>query len=360
VRPLVDALPLGGRTRLALALASAAGVVAFCWPLVITPGSRLEHGTDAPLVLAGVLMAVVVVVLVALSEGGIEVKALAVLGLLTGVGAVVRPLSAGTAGVELIFVVIVLGGRALGPGFGFALGSTTVFASALLTGGVGPWMPFQMLAASWIGLGAGLLPRRLAGRPEVVALAAYGAVAAFAFGLAMNLSFWPLELGVGTGLSFVVGDPIGANLHRFLLFSAATSSGWDLGRAVTTAVGLLLLGRPVLAALRRTATRAVFGPAVDVDRPQPADAVGLLSRPAAGLSVPLRASERARDRPGIPRDDTLAPDTPVGETSVLRPSWPADGASPATTPWRRSGGPVVGRNWDSPVSVALHIVVTYV
>ena len=255
-----DALPLGGRTVLVLALASVAGLLAFLWPLVLQPGSTLEHAVDAPLVLAGVLVAVVAVVLVALADHGIEVKALAVLGLLTGVGCVLRPLSAGTAGVELVFVVIVLGGRVLGPGFGFALGSTTLFASALLTGGVGPWLPFQMLAASWVGLGAGLLPRRWRARGELVGVAAYGAVAALAYGLLMNFSFWPFQLGGTTGLSFVPGDDVGTNLGRFLLFTAATSLGWDVGRAVTTAVAIALVGRPVLAALRRTAARAAFGP----------------------------------------------------------------------------------------------------
>ena len=91
-------------------------------------------------------------------------------------------------------------------------------------------------------------------------LAAYGVVAAFAFGLAMNLSFWPFQLGLGTGLSFVAGDPVGANLHRFLVYCAASSLGWDVGRAVTTAVGLALVAGPGLRALRRTATRASFGP----------------------------------------------------------------------------------------------------
>jgi len=148
-----------------------------------------------------------------------------------------------------------------GPGFGFALGSTTIFASALLTGGVGPWLPFQMLAASWVGLGAGLLPRRLRGRSEVALVAVYGALAALAFGIAMNLSFWPFQLGMGTELSFVPGDAVAANLHRFWVYSLATSLGWDVGRAVTTAVGVVILGRPVLAALRRTAARAAFVPA---------------------------------------------------------------------------------------------------
>ena len=37
---------------------------------------------------------------------------------------------------------------------------------ALLTGGVGPWLPFQMICAGGIGLGAGLLPGRAGGRAE--------------------------------------------------------------------------------------------------------------------------------------------------------------------------------------------------
>lgn len=257
--PRVVAVP--PRTAAALVLASAAGLLAFAWPLVVTPGTWLADGTQAPLVLAVVLVAVLAVVLTALADGALDAKGVAVLGLLSAVGAVVRPLSAGTAGVELVFVVIVLGARVLGPGFGFALGSTTILTSALLTGGVGPWMPFQMLAASWVGLGAGLLPRRLRGRPEVLAVAAYGAVAALAFGLLMNLAFWPFQLGGATALSFVAGDPVTDNLHRFALYTAATSLGWDVGRAVTTVVGVALLGSPLLAALRRTAVRAAFAPA---------------------------------------------------------------------------------------------------
>lgn len=258
--PDVAALPLGPRTRLTLGLATVAGLIAFCWPLVLQPGSGLEHGTDAPLVLAVVLVAVVAVVLVALGEGGIDVKAVAVLGLLSAVGSILRPLSAGTAGVELVFVVIVLGGRAFGAGFGFALGTTTILASAMLTGGVGPWLPFQMLAAGWVGLGAGMLPRRPRGLAEICLLVAYGAVASFAFGLLMNLSFWPFGVGTGTELSFVAGDPVPVNLRRFLLFTAATSLGWDVGRAVTTGLALALVSRPTLVALRRTAARAAFAP----------------------------------------------------------------------------------------------------
>ncbi|MPV87850.1 ECF transporter S component [Georgenia ruanii] len=254
----VAAVPLSRRTVVALALASAVGVLAFGWPLLVDAAAAL--GADAPLVLALVLAGVLAVLFVGLGAGDLDVKAVAVLGLLTAVGAVLRPLAAGTAGVETVFFLLVLAARVFGPGFGFVLGATTLFTSALLTGGVGPWLPFQMLGAAWVGLGAGLLPRRPRGAAELALLAGYAVVAALAFGLAMNLSFWPVQLGLGTQLSFVAGDPAAANLHRFLLFSLATSLAWDLGRAVTTALGVLLLGRPVLATLRRAAARAAFAP----------------------------------------------------------------------------------------------------
>lgn len=253
------AVPVGGRTALTLVLASAVGLLAFTWPLLVDAGAVLSDATTAPLVLGVVLAGVLAVVLVGLSDGGLDVKAIAVLGLLSALGAVLRPLAAGTAGIETVFFLLILGGRVFGPGFGFVLGSTTLFASALLTGGVGPWLPFQMLGASWIGLGAGLLPRRPRGGAELAMLAAYATVAALLYGLAMNLSFWPFQLGLGTELSFVAGEAVGENLGRFLTYSVATSLGWDVGRAVTTAAGVLLLGRPVLATLRRASARALFG-----------------------------------------------------------------------------------------------------
>lgn len=261
--PAVHAVPLGTSSWIALGLAAVVSLVAFGWPLVVAPTAGLAHAEDAPVVLGVVLVVLLAVVHLALADGGMDVKAVALLGLLSAVGAVLRQLSAGAGGIELVFAMLVIGGRVLGPGFGFALGTTTLATSALLTGGVGPWLPFQMLAASWVGLGAGLLPARVRGRREVGLLVAYGAVAALAFGLAMNLSFWPFTLGGGTELSFVAGAALTENLRRLLLFTVATSLGWDLGRAITTGVGLVLVAMPVLSLLRRTAARAAFQPAPD-------------------------------------------------------------------------------------------------
>jgi energy-coupling factor transport system substrate-specific component len=157
-----------------------------------------------------------------------------------------------------MFVVLMLGGRALGPAFGFALGSLALFTSALLTAGVGPWLPFQMIAAGWFAMGAGLLPQ-IRGRAEMAMLVAYGAVASLVYGLLMNLSFWPWALGADSGLSFVPGAPLGENLGRWVAFTVATSLGWDIPRAVLTAVLTLLAGPLLLRAVRRATRRAAFG-----------------------------------------------------------------------------------------------------
>ncbi|HEX2154850.1 MAG TPA: ECF transporter S component [Acidimicrobiia bacterium] len=250
-------IPVRSRSGITLGLAAVASILAFAWPLFISSDSSLAQTDVAPLLFALVLPLVGAVVIGEIAGGGLDAKTVAMLGVLSALGAALRPLGAGAGGVELVFFMIVLGGRAFGPGFGFVLGSTTLVVSAFITGGVGPWLPYQMLAASWVGMGAGLLPA-LGGRKELALLAAYGALSSLVFGLLMNLSFWPFTLGPGTSLSFVPGAPVTDNLGRFLGFSLATSLGWDLGRAVTTAGMIALVGGVVLRSVRRVGGRAGF------------------------------------------------------------------------------------------------------
>ena len=172
-------LRLRPRSLAALVLTSAVGVVAFGWPLLAAPTGGLAHARDAPLVFALLLPLLLAILLAELAEGGMDAKTVAMLGVLAAVGAALRPLGTGVAGFEPVFFLLVLAGRAYGPGFGFVLGSLTLFTSALLTAGVGPWLPFQMLGAGWVGAGAGLLPPAR-GRLEIVALAAYAVVAGLA------------------------------------------------------------------------------------------------------------------------------------------------------------------------------------
>jgi energy-coupling factor transport system substrate-specific component len=251
------AIPVRRRTTLALIVVTSLGLVAFGWPLLMTPSAGIEHGGDAPWIFAMVLPLLVAVVAAELADGGMDAKAVAMLGVLAAVSAVLRPLGGGATGFQPMFFVLIAGGYVLGPGFGFVLGAISMLASALLTGGVGPWLPFQMLAAAWVGLGAGLLPH-VARRAELWVLAGYGAVSSLLFGLLMNLSFWPWASFASTTISYLPGAAPHENLVRFVAFHLATSMAWDLTRAVGTAVLVLLLGRPVLGALRRARRRAAF------------------------------------------------------------------------------------------------------
>ena len=71
-----------------------------------------------------------------------DARVLAILGVLSAVNALLRGVSArAPAGIELVFFLLILAGRVFGPGFGFVLGCTSLFASALMTAGVGPWLP---------------------------------------------------------------------------------------------------------------------------------------------------------------------------------------------------------------------------
>ncbi|MGW2210435.1 ECF transporter S component [Streptomyces sp. NPDC001781] len=268
--PAVRAVRLGPRSVAALVLVGAVGVAAFGWPFLAPPNSRVSaHAEDAPWLFAGLLVLLVAVVAATISESGLGPKAVAMLGVLAATGAALRPIGAGTAGIEPMFFLLVLSGRVLGPGFGFVLGSVTMFASALLTGGVGPWMPFQMLSMGWFTMGAGLLPGavRLRGRAELALLACYGFLAAFAYGTLMNLAGWPFMGTMASSISFDPHAAVPANLARFLAYCLATSMGWDLGRAVCTVVLTLTLGPAVLRALRRATRRAAFEAPVAFDAP---------------------------------------------------------------------------------------------
>lgn len=258
-------IPLGRRSRLALACATFLGFVAFLWPFVVSAGT-IGDSSVAPLLFATLLVLVLVVLVAQISEGGIDAKALALLGVLSAVTAGLRPLGAGTAGIELVFFLLVLSGRAYGPGFGFTLGCTSLLASAIITGGVGPWMPYQMFACAFVGLFAGLLPR-WRGRLEVAMLALYGGLSAYVYGFLLNLSFWPFYVDTASTTAYVPGASNWSNFHRYLVFDTFTSLGWDTGRALTNFVCLVLAGPAVLAALRRAGRRAAFEAPIEFTEP---------------------------------------------------------------------------------------------
>jgi energy-coupling factor transport system ATP-binding protein len=252
----------GWRTT-GLIAANLAAAAAFLWPLVAS-AVPAQAQAAVPYIALSLAPLAVVLVLAALDASVRSAHTLALLAVLAAIGAAIRIASTGVGGVEALFVLLILAGRAYGARFGLLLGAAAIAVSAVMWGGVGPWLPFQMFACGWVGAGAGLLPRRVRGWAEVAMLCVYGVVASYLFGLVMNMWFWPFAVGSDTSISYVPGGSVGENLANFLVYSFVTSTAtWDTLRAVTTVVGLTVVGAAVLSALRRAKPSARDRAALD-------------------------------------------------------------------------------------------------
>ncbi len=156
--------PAAAGEAIALAAVGLIGLAAFLYPLSSgVPAS----GTPVALFVAFLLAAVAIVLALALQTHRLSARLLAVLAALVAVDATLRlTVVVGLWGFSPIFFLILAAGFVMGPGFGFALGALTLLVSAAITAGVGPWLPYQMLAAGWIGMGAGLLERTVGATPS--------------------------------------------------------------------------------------------------------------------------------------------------------------------------------------------------
>ena len=269
------------RTISVLASALVVTLIGFGWPFVVAQGAPLAGDAFAPLLVGALLVLVVAVVATELADGGMDARTVAMLGLLAALGVAVRAFSPAVAGIEPTFALVVLVARAFGPRFGFAYGTVLIAVSALLTAGVGPWLPFQMLATSWLGAAVGALPGIPVGsRAERWLLAAVTMPLALVYGAALDLSFWPLSTVLAPGLAYVPGASVAVNLGHFAVFYVATSLAWDVARGVVGVLLVVLAGPSVLAALRRAARRARF-------RQAPVEGVPAVSRPG-GTVEPVR------------------------------------------------------------------------
>lgn len=265
------------------------GLGAFFWPFVLPAavGGQRAHDLDAPVILVLLLACLGVVLFLQLGRGGMGPKAVALIGVL-GAAMVALRLPGFIAGFSAMFIIVLVAGNSFGPSFGFVLGAIGTFASGLFIGGLGPWLPFQMVAVGWVGMGAGLLPRAGLGRTaekeghsaswrsRLGYLAAYGFVSGIAFGVIINLWFWPYAAG-SSNIGWAPEATALVNLGRYLRFYVVTSLGWDLFRAIGNAALVVLLGRPLLGSLDRAARRMNLRvtplPAVEDNEPRKAGRV---------------------------------------------------------------------------------------
>jgi energy-coupling factor transport system substrate-specific component len=234
-----------------LALASLVGIALFFWPFAgggvpaAAPAIALAGGTVAALGLVEV------------GTRRIDARGLALLATLAAIDAALRlALVVGIGGFSPVFFLILCAGYVFGASFGFLTGAVAILVSALVTGGVGPWLPYQVFAAGWMGAAAGLVGGRLERPPskrELLVLAGVGFAGGYIFGALMDLSIWSLP-----GIIWAPGWSTAEVAKRFVVLYIATSAWYDTFRAVGNVVMVLAFGPPVLAALARLRARFSF------------------------------------------------------------------------------------------------------
>ncbi|MBU3716201.1 MAG: ECF transporter S component [Candidatus Nanopelagicaceae bacterium] len=232
------------------------GLFLFTWPLLLDTESLGLASLNQATWLAA-LFGILCVAMIAFQINAklLDSKIVAIVAVLVALISALRLLGAGAVGIEPMWFLIILAARALGPQIGFVIALMAILVSSLITGGIGPWLPFQALAAGWIAAGVVVIPKRLSFRLERVLLMAYGIFSALLFGTLMDLQLWPWLLGSDTQLSYLPGASITENLGRFLTFHFATALSWDLPRAIVTASLIFISAKSVLGALGRAKSR---------------------------------------------------------------------------------------------------------
>src|SRR5512143_3033530 len=175
--------------------ATLSGLLVLLYPFFI-PALTAQKGIGTqstgmlPLMMTFLLGLCMVVLLYEAQGQMVNTKLIALLGILVAINSALRFIETaipGPGGFTPIFFLIILVGYVFGGRVGFLMGALTVLVSALVTGGVGPWLPAQMFTAGWVGLSTPLvrpivksirtkkMPGKLAGiNLEIVGLAIFG------------------------------------------------------------------------------------------------------------------------------------------------------------------------------------------
>jgi len=253
-------------------LTSLLGVVVFLSPFLMPlSGNKVSTSTytaGSPVFLALLGGLCLIALLLEMRDVATDAKFVALLGVLVALNAGLAFLETaipGPGGFSPVFFLIIISGYVFGGRFGFLMGVLTLFVAALISGGIGPWLPYKMLTAGWIGLTApaARLWKKFFRAPgpghriELFSLALFGVLWGLLYGVIMNLWFWPFASGPESQY-WQAGTGILTALQRYSVFYVATSLIWDLARALGTGFLILLLGSPTLHALRRFQRRFEF------------------------------------------------------------------------------------------------------
>jgi energy-coupling factor transport system substrate-specific component len=250
-------------------LTTGLGVFAYIYPLLGLSKTGIlstNRQNELPIMMAMLLALCTIVLIYEIQQYRLNTKLIALLGILIAINSTLRFIDLTLpvlGGFSPIFFLILITGYVFGGRMGFLMGSLTMLVSALITGGVGPWLPNQMLTAGWVGLSAALARRlvilthqeKKAG--EWIILLIFGFVWGYLYGAITNLWFWPFLSGPSnqhftTGSSFIV------SMRNYGVFYLATSLIWDTTRAIGNILLILFFGKASIRVLRRFQKRFYF------------------------------------------------------------------------------------------------------
>jgi energy-coupling factor transport system substrate-specific component len=251
------------------------GLVAFMVPFFVLGGSQGKttdyvfgsyRSGDSPVYFTALTFLCLAAMLFEAQGQAADPRRAALLGVLVAVNSALRFIEVavpGPGGFSPIFFLIILAGYVFGMQFGFLMGALTLFVSALATGGVGPWLPAQMIVAGWVGMSAPalrplvhILPGNTR-KTEIVALAIFGVLWGLLYGAIMNLWAWPFLAGPADQ-SWTPGIDSLETLRRYGIYYLATSLAWDLARSAGNVLFITAFGTPTLTILRRFQQRFSF------------------------------------------------------------------------------------------------------
>ena len=246
---------------MSIAVISIAGVILFVWPFL---GLGLPPEVPA---LAGTLGAVASLALMEAGARRLDSGRLALLAALAAIDAALRlVLVNGVGGFSPSFFLVICAGFEFGASYGFLVGAFSLLVSALVTGGIGPWLPYETFAVGWVGASSGVagsIVRRFApgrrgwvpGRLDIAVLVGVAIATGFAYGALTDIWGWVAFYRGVANIGWTPGLPAGETLAQFARYYAVTSLGWDAFRAAGDALAVVALGTPVLMALGRLRAR---------------------------------------------------------------------------------------------------------
>lgn len=264
-------------------LIAIAGLLLMLYPFLMVGMAQNDHisqGTvlKTPILISFILGLCLLVMLYEVQGQAINTKVIALLGVLVAMNAALRFIEnaiPGPGGFSPVFFLIIVTGYAYGGRFGFLMGALTLLVSAILTGGVGPWLPGQMFTAGWVGMTAPICrplvdilhrlnsqrsstrPRFSTANNEIVLLTEFGILWGFLFGAMMNLWTYPFITGAAEQF-WAFGISLKEAIGRYMTYYIATSLVWDTMRAIGNGLMIFLFGMPTLRVLRRFQSRFSF------------------------------------------------------------------------------------------------------